>query len=238
MSSKNFRLELEDVVRKSTVVVGNPDTLKPVKNINKDERVIKKFISYQSYIDGLFTKKKAVALQLVTPMPKMRDDIGSSVLQSIYEEMRDSLTLGMFSSAIMHSILLLEYSMRIRVYKERMKSNPNAEWSDIAGVLIKPLAQNLLDFKIIDKDQKADLIKFNEEVRNPYMHINIHELTKHITLDATSINIIKEEIKMMRDLSVTEYPYLWFAGKKKYDAINVIPIMKKCVDYVNTIFDS
>ena len=29
----------------------------------------------------------------------------------------------------------------------------------------------------------------------------------------------------------------WFAGKKKFDAMNVLPIMEKCVGYVNKIFD-
>ncbi|PIR61961.1 MAG: hypothetical protein COU66_01035, partial [Candidatus Pacebacteria bacterium CG10_big_fil_rev_8_21_14_0_10_44_11] len=99
-----------------------------------------------------------------------------------------------------------------------------------------PLAHALLKAGIIDKDQKADLIKFNESIRNPYMHINIYELTKDVTLDATSVDIVKEEVKIMKDLPVTDYPHLWFAGKKKYDAMNVLPIMNKCVDYVNEIF--
>ena len=69
------------------------------------------------------------------------------------------------------------------------------------------------------------------------MHINIYELTKDVTLDVTSVNIVNEEIKMMKDLPVTDKPFLWFAGKKKYDAISVIPIMKKCVGYVNKILN-
>ena len=151
--------------------------------------------------------------------------------------MRDSLTLGMFPSAIMHSILLLEYAMRVRVYKERQKADPNTEWKDIAGTLIRSLASDLHKARILDKKEKADLIEFNEGIRNPYMHINIYELTKDVTLDVTSVNIVNEEIKMMKDLPVTDKPFLWFAGKKKYDAISVIPIIKKCVGYVNKILN-
>ena len=69
------------------------------------------------------------------------------------------------------------------------------------------------------------------------MHINIYELTKDVTLDATSVDIVKEEVKMLKDLPVTDKPFLWFAGKKKYDAMNVLPKMGKCVGYVNKMFD-
>ena len=67
------------------------------------------------------------------------------------------------------------------------------------------------------------------------MHINIYELTKGMTLDVTSVNILKEEVKRIEKFPVTENPHMWFAGKKKYDALNVLPIMKKCVNYVNAI---
>lgn len=33
-------------------------------------------------------------------------------------------------------------------------------------------------------------------------------------LDVTSVNIIKEEIKIRENLPVTDYPFLWFAGKR------------------------
>lgn len=41
----------------------------------------------------------------------------------------------------------------------------------------------------------------------------------------------------MKDLPVTDKSFLWFAGKKKYDAMNVLPVTKKCVGYLNKIFD-
>lgn len=231
--SKDFKKELELATKNATVLVSNPDTIKSMEE--KGEKVERKFITYEAYLEDLFTRKRKVALQLVTPMPKMRDDLGSAILQSIYEEMRDSLALGIFSSAIMHSILLLEYAMRIRVYKERQKADPNAKWEPIAGLLIRPLANALHKYDVISKEQKADLIEFNENIRNPYMHINIYELTKGMTLDVTSVNIIKEEVKRIEKFPVTENPHMWFAGKKKYDAMNVLPIMRKCVDCVNTI---
>ncbi len=231
--SKDFKKELELATKNATVLVSNPDTIKSMEE--KGERVERKFITYEAYLEDLFTRKRKVALQLVTPMPKMRDDLGSAILQSIYEEMRDSLALGIFSSAIMHSILLLEYAMRIRVYKERQKADPNAKWEPVAELLIKPLANMLEKSNVITNDQKQDIIEFNNNIRNPYMHINIYELTKGLTLDVTSVNIVNEEVKRIKAFPVTENPHMWFAGKKKYDAMNVLPIMRKCVDYVNTI---
>ncbi|MFH1971219.1 MAG: hypothetical protein ABIJ05_02445 [Patescibacteria group bacterium] len=233
--SEEFKKKLEEVTKNSTTMVASQITMDIMGK--KGEKVEEKFIPYEEYIDELFKKKRAVALQLVTPMPKMRADIGNSVLHSIYEEMRDSLALGMFSSAIMHSILLLEYAMRIKVYKERQKTDPNTEWKHVAGVLIRPLAGALYKAGVISKEEKEDLIEFNEGIRNPYMHINIYELTKGVKLDTTSVDIVKEEVKLMKDIPVTDKPFLWFAGKKKYDATNVLPIMEKCVGYVNKIFD-
>ncbi len=229
----NFNKKLTQATKNATVIVSNQNTLNSMKE--NSQKVEKRFITYEEYVKNLFDKKRKVALQFVTPIPKMRTGIGSAVLESIYEEIRDSLTLGIFSSAIMHSILLLEYAMRIRVYKERLKTDPNSKWEPVAGLLIRPLTIALYKSKVITENQKEDLIKFNENVRNPYMHINIYELTKGLTLDVTTVNIIREEVKRIKKLSVTENPHMWFAGKKKYDAINVLPIIRKCVDCVNMI---
>lgn len=234
-ASEKFKKQLEEVTKNSTTMVASGNTIEMMGK--KGEKVEERFISYEEYIEELFKKKRAVALRLVTPMPKMRTDIGNSVLHSIYEEMRDSLALGMFPSAIMHSILLLEYAMRIKVYKERQKIGPNAHWKDVAADKIRQLTTPLLKAGVITKTEKNDLDDFNDKTRNPYMHINIYELTKNVTLDTTSVDMVKEEIKMIKDLPVTDKPFLWFAGKKKYDAMSVLPIMEKCVGYVNKIFD-
>lgn len=233
--SKAFKKQLEQVTKNSTTMVASGATMNLMGE--KGEKVEEKFTLYEDYIEELFKKKRAVALQLVTPMPKMRTDIENSVLHSIYEEMRDSLALGMFPSAIMHSILLLEYSMRIKLYNERQKPDPNAHWKDVAELKIRQLTTPLLKAGVISKEEKNDLDDFNDKIRNPYMHINVYELTKYVTLDTTSVDIVKEEIKLMKDLPVTDKPFLWFAGKKKYDAMNVLPIMEKCAGYVNKIFD-
>ena len=136
----------------------------------------------------------------------------------------------------MHSILLLEYAMRIKLYKERQKADPNANWKDVAELEIRQLTVPLSRAGIITTDEKNDLDDFNDKTRNPYMHVNIYELTKDMTLDVTSADMAREEIKLLKDLPVTDKPFLWFAGKKKYDAVNVLPIMKKCVGYVSKIF--
>ena len=230
-----FKKELEEATKLAKEIVASLNTTKVMDS--KGEKVEQRFITYVEYIEDLFKRKRVRALMLVTPIPKMRDDLGSAVLQSIYEEMRDSLALGMFPSAIMHSILLLEYAMRIRVYKERQKSDPNSTWEDVAELKIRQLTAPLLKANALTNEQKIYLDEFNDNIRNPYMHINIYELTKGMTLDVTSVNIIEEEVKRIKEFPVTENPHVWYAGKKKYDAINVLPIMKKCVDYVNLMFD-
>jgi hypothetical protein len=230
----NFEKQLNEAAKIAKVFVANQSTVQMM--ISKGEKIEKKFIYYEDYVDDLFKKKKELAVQLVKPIPMMREDLGSAILSSIYEEMRDSLALGMFPSAIMHSILLLEYAMRIRLYEERKKSDQNAKWKDVAGLLIRPLTAALLKAKVINKDQSIELNGFNDKIRNPYMHINIYELTKGLTIDVTGVNIIKEEVNRIKEFSVTENPHMWFAGKKKYDAKYVLGIMSYCVNYVNVIF--
>lgn len=231
--SDKFKQKLEEATKKATVVVSNDSTVKMI--IDKGENIKKRFIPYEDYVEKLFEEKKANAVFLLRPIPLLREDLGSAILHSIYEEIRESVAFAMFPSAIMHSILLLEYAMRIRLYKERQKSDPSANWENVAELKIRQLTMPLYKADIITKEEKSDLDDFNDKVRNPYMHINIFELTKGMTLDVTSVNIIKEEIKRSKELPVTENPQVWFGGKKKYDAINVLPIMKKCVGYVNKI---
>lgn len=231
--STAFKKKLKKASKQATVIVSSDKTIKMLGD--KGEKVEKRFTTYEEYVEEIFKKKRAYAVFLLRPIPLLRDDLGSAILHSIYEEIRESIAFGMFPSAIMHSILLLEYGMRIRVYKDRQKSNPHARWEEVAELKIRQLTTPLLKSGAITKGEKKDLDDFNDKIRNPYMHINIFELTKGITLDVTSINIINEEIKRIKELPVTNNPEVWFGGKKKYDAINVLPIMQKCVMYVNSI---
>ena len=162
--------------------------------------------------------------------------MADGVVAHLYEEIRSSYALGIFTSTIINAILLLEYSVRLCLYRERLKSDPNSNWSDLEKLDLSNLIKQLNALKIITKKEKATLILFNDKLRNPYLHINIHKLTEGITLaNLPSMNIITGEVIELKDVDVSDKKELWFAAKKFFDEYNVQPVLEFCINWANKL---
>ncbi len=60
--SIKFKKDLAEATKIATVIVANPNMIKTMND--KGEKVKERFITYEEYIEDLFKRKRAVALQL------------------------------------------------------------------------------------------------------------------------------------------------------------------------------
>lgn len=225
---------LEAISKGATHIVSNPETIKKLQK--RGIPIESRFISYEEYVEDLFARKKKDAVALLNKLPKIDASIADGVIESIYEEIRSSYALSIFTSTIINSILLLEYSMRARLYRERLKKNPNADWSKLEDLTMGALIWQLFNLKIITAEEKSKLMAFNKQLRNPYLHINIHKLSKGVFITKLpSINVQTQEVIEMENVEAAKHKYLWFAAKKFFDKHHVQPVIDFCVDWTNNL---
>ena len=225
---------LEAFSKGATQIVSDPKTIKQLQE--RGVPIESRFITYEKYVEDLFEKKREGAVALLRKLPKIDASIADGVIESMYEEIRSSYALSIFTSTIINSILLLEYAMRARLYKEKLKKNPTADWSKLEDLTMGALIWQLFNQKIITEEEKAKLMSFNKQLRNPYLHINIHKLSKGVFISKLpSINVKTQEVIELENVEASKHKYLWFAAKKFFDKYHVQSVIDFCVDWTNKL---
>jgi hypothetical protein len=234
--SKNSKLKklLDETSKNATHFVSSPDTIEKMKAMGLP--IEEKFITYEEYFEKLVAHKRINAVSLLKQLPLLDSTIANSVISAIYEEIRASFALEIFTSTIFNSILLLEYAMRVRVYDERLKKDPNSEWEKVERIKMKGLISQLIKMEVIDNKNKQVLDDFNDNFRNPYLHINIHKMIKGIYAnDVRKVDIKTKKMEIKNKVDVSKHPQLWFLAKKFYDRSYVLNVLKFCIDWTNRL---
>ena len=126
--------------------------------------------------------------------------------------------------------------MRVRVFEERLKNDKNAKWEHVEKLKMRNLISQLRQKEIIDDKGKKALDSFNDELRNPYLHINIHEMIQGIF--ANNVKVVNTKTGTMtvqNGVDVSKNRQLWFAGKKLFDKTYVFKVLNFCIDWTNKL---
>lgn len=232
--SKQLEKIIDEAAKGKTHIIFNPDDVKQIEEAGLP--IKKTFILYEDYLEKMFSKKKENALSLIRKIPKLDDKIANGVVTEIYGEIRDSLALGIFTATIINSILLLEYSLRHRLYRKMKDKQKDYSWSNMEKMLFKNLINRLFKEKILSANDKIDLLSFNDKYRNPYFHLNIHKLSEGAFFpEIESVNINTGEKTVIKNAKVQDYEFLWFAAKRKFDDFFVYCIMDYCIKWTNKL---
>lgn len=225
---------LDELSKQGNYIISNPSTISQLRD--KGLPIKHTFVTFEEYIEKLFNEKRKNALELVKQLPQLDDSISSGVIADIYEEIRSSYALGIFTSTIVNSILLLEFAMKDRLYSERLKHDPNSAWEDLEKFDMDSLIQQLAKRKIITKKEKEQLVDFSINFRNPYFHINIQKLTKGVIITRLpQINVETQEVIELKNVEMSKHKFLWFAAKRFFDKYNVIGVVNFCVQWTNEL---
>lgn len=232
--SNKLREILDELSKDATHIISSPSTITQLQS--KGLPIQNTFTSFEDYIEKLFSEKKKSARALVKQLPQIDASIASGVIADIYDEIRSSYALGIFTSTIFNSILLLEYAMRDRLFRERLKDDPNSSWEELEKLDMDALIQQLFKRKIISKSEKEKLSDFSKNFRNPYFHINIQKLTKGVVVARLpQVNVRTQEVIELKNVKASEHKFLWFAAKRFFDKYHVIKVVNYCVEGTNNL---
>lgn len=218
----------------SNFIIASPDTIEKMRG--KGLPIKSKFIPYEEYLNKLFEEKKKLAYQIIGHLPLLSDKVANGTIHALYDEIRECYALGLFGATITLSVILLEVALKYKLFDLRKRSNPNAQWDEIEKDNFTSTVRDLNRLGQLSDIEKSELVTFNLETRNPYIHYNIQRLLKGLYLaELPVINITTGEIVMQKDVDLQESPHLWFAGKKKLDEKQVNEILNFCIGWVNKI---
>jgi len=230
----NLEKALDKASIGATHIVSSPETIKKMKadGLPIEER----FITYEEYFEKLITEKRKDAIVLLRQLPTLDNTIANSVISTIYEEIRASFGLGIFTSSIFNSIIMLEYALRICVFEGRLINDPNSKWEDVEKLKMKNLIGFLKRTEIIDDKEKDILNDFNDNFRNPYLHINIHKMIKGIYANGVrKIDTATNEVTVEDNVDVSKHRQFWFLAKKIYDKTYVLHVLNFCIHWTNKL---
>lgn len=234
-SAKKIQEEIDKLIKSgNTVLVASPETIRELQLAGAP--IKSSFITYEEYLSNLLKNKQKDAITYLKQVPKLDRTIADSVVLEMYEEIRSSYALGFFSSTIVNSIFLLEYSMRSAIYEKRLQTDPNAKWRDMENVAMKRLIAQLKKYDLINQDEFVKLNSFNDNLRDPYLHINIQELTEGIEIsELPSFNVKTGETIILKDVKATDHRFLWFSAKRFFDKHHVQFVMDFCIGWTNRL---
>lgn len=232
MSKKDSELQkkFDDLLKSSDYFIASPET---IANTDSIKKVV---TSYNQYLDELFTKRRKVADELTKQLPHLDNQIANGSITFLYEELKECFLMGIPGASIVLAILLLDLATKLRLFKELRNENPQASYKSIENMLLREVILKLRDHGAITDEEEIELLNFNKNVRNNYLHYNIQKLVKDMTLkELPSVNFQTGEIKTEYNIKLTNRPELWFSAKKVLDRETVITRVNFCLHFVNLI---
>jgi excisionase family DNA binding protein len=232
--TEKIKEKMDEMVSYSNYIVANPDTIEKMQQRNLP--IKSTFISYEDYLDKLFREKREQAGKLIKDLPLLDDKLGSATALALYNEFRECFVMGVNGAAITLAIVLLDYASKHRLFEEKKKITPDAGWGSVENLQLGETIKQLKEVGAVSEDEEAQLLRFNTEIRNNYMHYKIRELIKDMVIfELPSININTGEVTIHKNVDIKTMPHLWFSAKKKLDAKTVNDISAFCINWVNRL---
>lgn len=230
---QQLKKSMDEASKTNTVIVLKPEDAEEM--IKKNIGVKKTFTPYSEYIMKLYQERIELGFKLLHKLPQLDEKTGSAVVTQIYGEVRESLAFGFPSSAILNSMLLLEYALRLRLFNKFQENDKTFEWRRMEQMNFKALISRLRGQGIFDKNELKELGEFNEDYRNTYLHMNIAKMAYGQTIPVDRINIKSGKKEKIDNMKLEESPFLWFAAKVKFDRDHVFEIIDFCVGWTNKL---
>lgn len=230
----NIKAQFDKFAQNADYLIASPNSLENAKNMGI--AIESKYISNDDFLDELFRNKKTLSQSLIQQISQIDHKIANGTLRALYEELRETFVLGIFGAAITLALIYLELGLKYRLFAKRNEADPNTKWDSIELLDFKATVQSLSKFNLLTKTQKAELDKFNSEVRNKYIHYNIKAIVSNMVLkELPALNLETGKIEIHLNVNAAKMPAVWFSAKKVKDRTLAREIINYCISWVNKL---
>ncbi|MDB5161196.1 MAG: hypothetical protein JWO96_576 [Candidatus Saccharibacteria bacterium] len=228
---------LAPYVEGATQFVANPSTLNKMIDMGlKLDKPVHE--STEDYISRTFDERKEVAKAIVDELPK-KPNLALPPILSLYDEISECVLFGLNGAAISLSAVLVEFSIKHAIVDRNsgVEIYDKAEWNRVEKKELGAIIAEAEKLKLFNEDGIKQLVQFKNNVRNPYLHYNIKEITKDVIMkEAFAYNAETNKVEKKYNLKAEDNPFLWELGKRKVDEETVLIAFRFADSVVRALF--
>ncbi len=194
--------------------------------------------STEDYINRMFDERKRVAKEVVDILPS-KPNINLPPILSLYDEIKECILFGLNGAAISLSAVLVEFAIKHAIVDRNrgVELYDKAEWTRVEKIELGPIIAEAEKLKLFDEEGIKKLIQFKNNIRNPWLHYNIKEITKDVIMtEALSYNLATKKMEKKYNLKAVDNPFLWQLGKEKVDKETVLDAFQFADAVVRALF--
>ncbi len=224
-------------INDATQFVASTSTLQQMiqKGLKLDEHTPE---SKEDYLNRVFDERKRLAKEIIDKLP-LKPDIPLPPILSLYDEIGECILFGLNGAAISLSAVLVEFAIKHAIVDRNsgVEIYDKAEWTRVEKKELGPVIAEAEKLNLFDEAGIKKLIHFKNNIRNPYLHYNIKEITKGVVMtEAFAYNVETNKMEKHRNLKAEDNPFLWQMGKEKVDADTVISAFSFADSVVRALF--
>jgi hypothetical protein len=169
-------------------------------------------------------KEKALAIAKTLPEPP---ETPVPSIQSLYNEIRETIILGLNGAAITLSGILVEHALKYATYKVEIggfaQFNPDKD-DEFERFTLGPAIDRAAKAGLLAPDHVNKLRSFKDTYRNPYAHYNIKKIASNYYVEDVSVMNTKTGEVETRDIAAKDDQVIRTQIKPYVDADNALQV--------------
>jgi len=196
-------------------------------------------LTLEESIDVIFSedrKQRALANAKTLPQPPQ---IPVPSIQSLYNEIREAIILGLNGAAITLSGILVEHALKYATFKIEMGGFAQydaAKADEFERFTLGPAIDRAAKAGLLTAEDVDKLRFFKDTYRNPYNHYNLKKITSGYKIEGLrDVNTKTGEVHI-RDVYAKDDPVIQAQAKPRADADNVLDVFTFADSVVKTLW--
>jgi hypothetical protein len=184
-------------------------------------------LTLEQSIDVIFSetrKQKALAIAKTLPQPP---DIPVPSIQSLYNEIREAIILGLNGAAITLCGILVEHVLKYATYKVEIggfAKYDSAKADEFERFALGSAIDRAAKAGLVTPDDIHKLRYFKDTYRNPYNHYNLKKITSNYYIEDVQVVDTNTGDVEVRDIAAKDDPIIQAQAKPRADADNVLEV--------------
>ncbi len=184
-------------------------------------------LTLEQSIDLIFSearKQKALAIARTLPQPP---DIPVPSIQSLYNEIREAIILGLNGAAITLCGILVEHALKYATYKVEIgdfAKYDSAKADEFERFALASAIDRAAKAGLLTPDDTHKLRRFKDTYRNPYNHYNLKKITSNYYIEGVRVLNANTGDVEVRDIAAKDDPVIQAQVKPLADADKVIEV--------------
>lgn len=186
-------------------------------------------LTLEQSIDAIFGEaSKQRALETAKSLPRS-PRIPVPSIQSLYDEIREAIILGLNGAAITLSGILVEHALKYATYRVEIggfAKYDSAKADEFERFTLGPAIDRAAKAGLLSSDDIEKLRYFKDTYRNPYNHYNLKKITSSYYIEGLRIVDTKTGDVEIRDVPAKDDPVIQAQVKPRADGDNVLQVFE------------